>query len=109
MARLIDAPVADEHEIEAVADYVENIRPKFGCAEHPALWVTERGRRIKPAEINARFVAYRDALGLRSVLIAIGTPPRAEHLGPAETLDRPHEGLDQLRHRRQPTANPAPI
>jgi len=28
------------------------------------LWVTERGGRIKPAEINARFVAYRDALGL---------------------------------------------
>jgi site-specific recombinase XerD len=32
--------------------------------DHPALWVTERGGRIKPAEINARFVAYRDALGL---------------------------------------------
>ena len=26
--------------------------------------MTERGGRIKPAEINARFVAYRDALGL---------------------------------------------
>ena len=50
--------------VEAVADYVENIRPRFGCAEHPALWVTERGGRVKPAEINARFVAYRDALGL---------------------------------------------
>ena len=32
--------------------------------DHPALWVTERGGRIKPAEINARFVIYRDALGL---------------------------------------------
>lgn len=29
--------------VEAVADYVENIRPKFGCEGHPALWVTERG------------------------------------------------------------------
>jgi integrase/recombinase XerC len=28
------------------------------------LRVTERGGRIKPAEINARFAAYRDALGL---------------------------------------------
>ena len=28
------------------------------------MWVTERGGRVKPAEINARFVAYRDALGL---------------------------------------------
>ena len=50
--------------VDAVADYVENVRPRFGCADHPALWVTERGGRIKPAEINARFVAYRDALGL---------------------------------------------
>jgi site-specific recombinase XerD len=50
--------------VEAVADYVSNVRPRFGCADHPALWVTERGGRIKPAEINARFVAYRDALGL---------------------------------------------
>jgi len=50
--------------VEAVADYVDNIRPRFGIIDHPALWVTERGGRIKPAEINARFVAYRDALGL---------------------------------------------
>ena len=48
--------------VEAVADYVENIRPRFGCEDHPALWVTERGGRIKPPEINARFEAYRDAL-----------------------------------------------
>ena len=48
--------------VEAVADYAENIRPRFGCADHPALWVTERGGRVKPAEINARFTAYRDAL-----------------------------------------------
>jgi len=26
------------------------------------MWVTERGGRVKPAEINARFVAYREAL-----------------------------------------------
>lgn len=34
--------------VEAVVDYVENVRPRFGCADHPALWVTERGGRIKP-------------------------------------------------------------
>jgi site-specific recombinase XerD len=50
--------------VDAIADYVNNIRPRFGAIDHPALWVTERGGRIKPAEINARFVAYRDALGL---------------------------------------------
>ena len=42
--------------VEAVADYVDNIRPRFGCEEHPAMWVTERGGRVAPAEINARFV-----------------------------------------------------
>jgi site-specific recombinase XerD len=55
--------------VEAVADYVENIRPKLGCADYPGLWVTERGGRVKPAEINARFVAYRDALGLPAALV----------------------------------------
>ena len=54
--------------VEAVADYVENIRPRFGCEEHPAMWVTERGGRVKPAEINARFVTYRDALRLPKTL-----------------------------------------
>ncbi|MFZ2176384.1 MAG: tyrosine-type recombinase/integrase [Rhodococcus sp. (in: high G+C Gram-positive bacteria)] len=55
--------------VEAVVDYVENVRPRFGCPDHPALWVTERGGRIKPAEINARFVAYRDALKLPKALV----------------------------------------
>src|SRR5260370_23439143 len=54
--------------VEAVADYVENIRPEFGFADHPALWVTERGGRAKPPEISARFAAYRDALGLPRAL-----------------------------------------
>ena len=55
--------------VEAVADYAENVRPRFGCEDSPALWVTERGGRIKPAEINARFVAYRDALKLPTALV----------------------------------------
>jgi integrase/recombinase XerC len=50
--------------VEAVANYVDNIQPLFGCEDQPALWVTERGGRIKPPEINARFEAYRDALRL---------------------------------------------
>jgi site-specific recombinase XerD len=61
--------------VEAVGDYVENVRPRFGCEDHPALWVTERGGRVKPAEINARFVAYRDALGLPRTL----TPHSLRH------------------------------
>jgi len=54
--------------VDAVADYVENIRPRFGAEDHPALFVTERGGRLKPVEINARFAAYRDALGLPPAL-----------------------------------------
>lgn len=54
--------------VDAVADYVENIRPRFGADDHPALFVTERGGRLKPVEINARFAAYRDALGLPPAL-----------------------------------------
>ena len=62
--------------VDAVADYVDNVRPRFGVVDHPALWVTERGGRIKPAEINARFVTYRDALGRRGICrrIRSGTP-----------------------------------
>jgi site-specific recombinase XerD len=61
--------------VDAVSDYVENIRPRFGYEDHSALWVTERGGRIKPAEINARFVSYRDALGLPKTL----TPHSLRH------------------------------
>jgi integrase/recombinase XerC len=61
--------------VEAVADYVTNIRPRFEVVDHPALWLTERGGRVKPAEINARFVAYRDALGLPRTL----TPHSLRH------------------------------
>lgn len=58
-----------EWAVEAASDYVENIRPRFGCKDHPAMWVTERGGRVKPAEVNARFVVYRDALGLPAALV----------------------------------------
>ena len=61
--------------VEAVADYVEHIRPRFGCDRSSALWVTERGGRLRPPYINARFVAYRDAVGLPSVL----TPHSLRH------------------------------
>jgi site-specific recombinase XerD len=61
--------------VDAVADYVANIRPRFEVVDHPALWVTERGGRVKPAEINARFVAYRDALKLPKTL----TPHSLRH------------------------------
>ena len=61
--------------VESLADYVENIRPRFEPAEHPALFLTERAGRLKPPEVNARFAAYREALGLPSSL----TPHSLRH------------------------------
>ncbi|MFJ5294855.1 tyrosine-type recombinase/integrase [Streptomyces sp. NPDC088348] len=55
--------------VEAVADYAENVRPRFGFPDHPALWITERGGRLRPGSINDRFEAYRDALGLPKELV----------------------------------------
>nr|WP_256725912.1 tyrosine-type recombinase/integrase [Streptomyces sp. IMTB 2501] len=55
--------------VEAVADYVENARPRFGFPDHPALWITERGGRLQPGSINDRFEAYRDALKLPKDLV----------------------------------------
>ncbi|WP_041255814.1 tyrosine-type recombinase/integrase [Frankia sp. EAN1pec] len=54
--------------VEAVEDFVDNVRPRMGSREHPALWVTERGGRLKPREIEERFAAYRDALALPTEL-----------------------------------------
>ena len=33
---------------EALAQYLEEVRPCFGVPSHPALWLTERGGRISP-------------------------------------------------------------
>ena len=38
--------VGDAWAVEAVAEYLEEVRPRFGCDGHPALWVTERGGRV---------------------------------------------------------------
>lgn len=48
--------------VVAVEDYLTNIRPRFGLEDHPAMWVTERGGRLRPREIEERFATYRDAL-----------------------------------------------
>lgn len=49
---------------EALEDYLVNIRPRFRASDQPALWITERGGRLKPREIEDRFAEYRDELGL---------------------------------------------
>jgi site-specific recombinase XerD len=46
--------------VEVVAQYLEEVRPRFGTAAlGPALWLTERGERISPRRIDERFAAYR--------------------------------------------------
>jgi integrase/recombinase XerC len=50
--------------VEAVEDYLTNIRPRFGRPDLPAMWLTERGGRLRPREIEDRFALYRDQLGM---------------------------------------------
>lgn len=64
---------------EAVEDYLVNIRDRFGFSDRAALWLTERGSRLRPREINTRFAQYRDALKLPADL----TPHCLRHFLPA--------------------------
>lgn len=55
--------------VEAVEDYMVNVRPRYGLPDQPALWPTERGGRIRPRHIEERFAEYRDALKLPTELV----------------------------------------
>jgi site-specific recombinase XerD len=46
-----------------------HVRPCYGFPGHPALWLTERGGRLRPRQIEDRFAAYRDALRLPPELV----------------------------------------
>jgi DNA-binding Xre family transcriptional regulator len=39
---------------EALAQYLEDVRPRSGSASHPALWLTGRGGRISPRSVDER-------------------------------------------------------
>jgi integrase/recombinase XerC len=55
--------------VEALAQYVEEVRPLHGeAARGPALWLTERGTRISPRRIDERFAAWRAAAHLPAEL-----------------------------------------
>ena len=49
---------------EALAQYLDEVRPCFGVPSHPALWLTERGGRISARSVDERFAAWRKAAGL---------------------------------------------
>ena len=49
---------------EALAQYLQDVRPCFAVPSHPALWLTERGGRISARSVDERFAAWRAAAGL---------------------------------------------
>lgn len=56
--------------VESLQDYLVNVRPRFvNASQSKAVWLTERGGRLQPREIEERFAAYRDALGFDKDLV----------------------------------------
>jgi integrase/recombinase XerC len=53
---------------EVIGQYLEEVRPRYGRDEHPALFLTERGGRLSPGELTLRFAECRDGAGLPSEL-----------------------------------------
>lgn len=53
---------------EVVAEWVEEVRGVYGDVGGAAMWPSERGGRVAVENINARFIAYRNALGLDPAL-----------------------------------------
>jgi len=49
---------------EALGQYLDDVRPRYGCSRHPAVWLTERGGRISPRQIDDRFAQLRGLAGL---------------------------------------------
>jgi site-specific recombinase XerD len=87
---------------EAVEDYIAGVRARFGVPDHPALWVTERGGRLQPREIEERFASYRDALGLLKEL----TPHCLRHSYVTHLIEDgadPKFVQEQVGHRYQST------
>jgi integrase/recombinase XerC len=50
--------------VEALAEYLAEVRPHLACASPAAVWPTERGGRISTRSVDDRFALYRAAAGL---------------------------------------------
>ena len=99
--------------VEAAEDYVVNIRPCYGFADRPALWLTERGGRLRPRQIEERFAAYRDALKLAPELV----PHCLRHSHVTQQIEdgadpvfvqlllSPSEGVHDVRHEAETSGN----
>ena len=60
---------------EALAQYLAEVRPRYRGGSHPALWLTERGGRISPRQVDDRFAPWRAAAGAAGR--AVGALPAA--------------------------------
>jgi integrase/recombinase XerC len=49
---------------QALEQYLTEIRPRYECDNHPAVWLTERGARISLRQVDDRFAQYRALAGL---------------------------------------------
>ena len=49
---------------EVLEQYLTEVRPRYEAAAHPAVWLTERGGRISPRQVDDRFALWRTAAGL---------------------------------------------
>jgi len=49
---------------EALAQYLAEVRPRYGAGSNPAVWLTERGGRISARQIDDRFAQLRALAGL---------------------------------------------
>jgi integrase/recombinase XerC len=50
--------------VPGLQQWIDQVRPLFRAADHPALWLTERLTRVNTRHIDSRFAAARDAIGL---------------------------------------------
>lgn len=50
--------------VQALGQYLSEVRPRYEAREHPALWLTERGGRISTRQVDDRFALWRAAAGL---------------------------------------------
>jgi site-specific recombinase XerD len=57
-----------EWSAEIVDQWISEVRPAMRHADGPALWPSERGRRVGLQRLDSRFAAYRDDLSLDLVL-----------------------------------------